>query len=99
MTPLLIISIIISLAVAITGAIFVPKIAKTDKQKNMWLLIGALGTIVIHYSGLLYHYLYEFIEPGKISTLESFLHSNPNYCFRYIRVTLLCGNGDFLFVG
>lgn len=36
MTPLLIISIIISLAVAITGAIFVPKIAKTDKQKNMW---------------------------------------------------------------
>lgn len=81
MTPLLIILIVVCLAAAIAGAILVPKIAKSDKQKSMWLIIGALGTIVIHYSGLLYHHAAEFISPGKIATLADYLTCNPNLLF------------------
>ena len=50
---------------------FSKKNIKTDKSKNLMLLLAALLTILCHYSSLLYHY----INSG--SALE-FLKDNPN---------------------
>lgn len=78
MTLPLIICIVVCVAFFVCGAIFLPRVIKTEKQKRIALLVAALATIVCHYSSLLYHWIGHTINPDKIGTTLDFLTSNPN---------------------
>lgn len=78
MTPGLIITIVVCLALAITAAILVSKKITKPEHKRIILLVAALLTVLCHYSSLAYHAIGHAVNPDKIGTVMSFLSSNPN---------------------
>ena len=74
----LIITIILTILLSITAVIVAKKTAKTDKAKKVWIIVAACGTVVVHYSSLIYHAIGNAVSPDHITSVYSFLQSNPN---------------------
>lgn len=74
----LIITIVISILLSVTAVIIASKTAKTDKAKRIWIIAAACGTVLIHYSSIIYHAIGHAVAPDQISTVLNFVECNPN---------------------
>lgn len=74
----LIITIVVSILLSIAAVIIASKTAKTDKAKRIWIIAAVCGTVLIHYSSIVYHAIGHAVAPDQISTVLNFVECNPN---------------------
>lgn len=77
MVPI-IITVVLTIAGIITASILLKKYIKTDRAKNIALIVLSVGTVLVHYSSIIYHWIGHAIDPDQIRSVYRFLCSSPN---------------------